>query len=181
VSASKLLALQDHLIRTASNILKITDAKRLGYYSTERTEYATGDLVLVECLKERPPTRLHTKLIGPMRVVSNKGNEYVLHNLVTNLPRHYHVMRIHPFHFDPSVTDPLDIARRDYLEFFIEKVLDHRGHTHRKKSLEFLIQWTGFDASYNSWEPYKNFRDTERLHEYLRSKELSNLIPKKFK
>jgi hypothetical protein len=57
-----------------------------------------------------------------------------------------------PFHFDPSITDPLDIARRDYLEFF-EKILDHRG-SQNVKVLKFLIQWMGYDSSYNSWEPW---------------------------
>ena len=120
-------------------------------------------------------------MIGPLRVISNKGDEYILFNLVTNLERHYHVTEMRPFHFDPSITDPLDIARRDYLEFFVDKVLDHRGSEIRKKELEFLIQWTGFDPSYNSWEPYANFRDNERLHEYLRQKSMLSLIPKKFK
>jgi transposase InsO family protein len=179
-SAAKLLFLQDQLISIAADRLQITDSQRLGYYSTERTEFAAGDFVLVSCRKQLAPTRLHTKLIGPLRVVSNKGNEYILLNLVSNKPKHYHITDMRPFHFDPSITDPLDIARRDYLEFFIEKVLDHRGSPQRKKSLEFLIQWTGYDSSYNSWEPWSNFRDTECLHEYLRENNLSSLIPKKF-
>jgi hypothetical protein len=88
-----------------------------------------------------------------------------------------------PFHFDPSVINPLDIARRDYLEFFVEKVLDHRSSPKRKSknSLEFLIQWMGYDSSYNSWEPWSNFGETESLHDYLRVKKLSYLITKNFK
>jgi transposase InsO family protein len=180
-SAAKLLSLQDQLITIAADRLKITDSQRLGYYSTERTEYAAGDFVLVSCRKPLAPTRLHTKLQGPLRVISNNGNEYILFDLVKNKEKHYHITDMRPFHFDPSITDPLDIARRDYLEFFIEKVLDHRGYPKRKNSLEFLIQWMGYDSSYNSWEPWNNFKDTECLHDYLRQKNLSNLIPKKFK
>jgi transposase InsO family protein len=180
-SAAKLLYLQDTLITIAAERLKITDSQRLGYYSTERTEYVAGDLVLVNCRKQYAPTRLHTKLIGPLRVVSNKGNEYTLFNLVTNLERHYHITEMRPFHFDPSITDPLDIARRDYLEFFVDKIIDHRGSDKRKKELEFLVQWTGFDPSYNSWEPYATFRDNERLHEYLREESMHSLIPTKFR
>lgn len=180
-SAAKLLFLQDQLISIAADRLKITDSQRLGYYSTDRTEYASGDFVLVNCRKQLAPTRLHTKLIGPLRVISNKGNEYVLFDLVKNINKHYHITDMRPFHFDPSITDPLDIARRDYLEFFIERVLDHRGSPKRKKSLEFLIQWMGYDSSYNSWEPWSNFRETECLHDYLRAHNLSSLIPNKFR
>ena len=35
--------------------------------------------------------------------------------------------QLKPFVFDPMTTDPTDIARRDYLEFFIEDVLDMKG------------------------------------------------------
>jgi hypothetical protein len=138
-SAAKLLYLQDQLISLASDRLKITDSQRLAYYSTERTEYAPGDFVLVSYRKSLAPTRLHTKLHGPLRVVRSAGNEYLLFDLVKNKEKHYHVTDMHPFHFDPSIIYPLDIARRDYLEFFIEKVLDHRGSLKCKSSLEFLI------------------------------------------
>jgi hypothetical protein len=77
-----------------------------------------------------------------------------------------------PFHFDPSITDPLDMARRDYLEFFIEKVFDRGGSPQLKKYLKFLIKWTGYDLSYNSWEPWSNSRDTECLHEHLHKNNL---------
>jgi hypothetical protein len=68
-SAAEHLFLQDQLISIAADRLKIIDTQRLGYYSTERTEYAAGDFLLVNCRKQLAPTRLHTKLIGPLRVV----------------------------------------------------------------------------------------------------------------
>ena len=86
-----------------------------------------------------------------------------------------------PFHFDPLLTDPIDIARKDYLEFFVEKILHMRGDTKRYSSLEFLIKWVGYDDSHNSYEPWKNLRDVVVLHEYLKTNNLGKLIPKKFK
>jgi hypothetical protein len=105
----------------------------------------------------------------------------LLFDLVKNKEKHYYVTDMHPFHFDLSITDPLDIARRDYLEFFIEKVLDHRGSPKHKNSLEFLIQWTGYDSSYIIWEPWSDFKDRDCLRDYLREQNLSILIPAKFK
>jgi hypothetical protein len=85
-----------------------------------------------------------------------------------------------PFIFNPLQVDPLDIARRDYLEFFVEKILDMTGDTKRVTKLKFLVKWLGYDDTHNTWEPYKEVRDVEILHTYLRTNNLSKLIPKKF-
>ena len=86
-----------------------------------------------------------------------------------------------PFRFDPARTDPQDVARHDYLEFFVEKILDHRGNLKLKSTIEFQIKWLGYDCSHDSWEPYANVRDLDILHDYLSQKKLSQLIPKKFR
>ena len=85
------------------------------------------------------------------------------------------------FNYDPLLTDPIDIARRDYLEFFVEKVLEMKGDPKRLTTLTFLIQWLGFDESFNSWEPWKNVRDVDKLHQYLRENDLAKIIPKQFR
>jgi hypothetical protein len=84
------------------------------------------------------------------------------------------------FIFNPIQTDPLDIARRDYLEFFVEKVLDMRGDPKRVTTLTFHIKWLGYDDTHNTWEPWKEVRDVEVLHTYLRANDLTKIIPKKF-
>ena len=57
-----------------------------------------------------------------------------------------------PFIFDSALVDPLDIARRDHMEFFVEKSLDHRGNIKRRNEIEFLVRWLGYDVSNNFWE-----------------------------
>jgi hypothetical protein len=34
--------------------------------------------------------------------------------------------------------------------------------------MEFLVQWTRYDVSSNSWEPYKILMHVDKLREYLR-------------
>jgi hypothetical protein len=85
------------------------------------------------------------------------------------------------FRFDPLKTNPVDIARRDYLEFFVEKILEMKGDHRRVNNLSFLVKWLGFDDTYNTWEPWKNVRDTDKVHDYLRANNMEKLIPKKFR
>ena len=84
------------------------------------------------------------------------------------------------FIYDPLVTDPVDIARRDYLEFFVEEILGMTGDTKKLNSLQFHVKWIGYDETYNSYEPWKNLRDVAILHDYLEANNLQRLIPKKF-
>ena len=39
----------------------------------------------------------------------------------------------------------------------------------------------GYDQSYDSWEPIANLRDSTHLHSYLLEKNLTQLIPSKFR
>ena len=41
------------------------------------------------------------------------------------------------------------------------------------------MKWRGFDESFNSWEPWKNLRETEMLYRYLILHGLQKLIPAK--
>ena len=86
-----------------------------------------------------------------------------------------------PFVFDSAIVDPLDIARLNQMEFFIEKISDHRGKMSQRKSLQFFVSWMGYDQSYDYWEPFSSLRDSTHLHSYLREKKLTQLIPTKFR
>ena len=76
---------------------------------------------------DSPPTRLHLRWQGPFRVVSYIDSEYVIANLITHKERRVHITNLKQFLFDPAVALPADTARRDYMEFFVEKILVHAG------------------------------------------------------
>jgi hypothetical protein len=86
-----------------------------------------------------------------------------------------------PFKYDPLLTSPLDMARKDYLEFYVEKILEMAGDTKRCSTLDFLVKWVGYDDTYNLWLPFKEIRETNILHSYLREKNLNKLVPRKFR
>ena len=45
-----------------------------------------------------------------------------------------------PFVFDSAVVDPMDVARRDYMEYFVDKILQHRGNP-KKFFLHIYKSW----------------------------------------
>jgi hypothetical protein len=70
-----------------------------------------------------------------------------------------------PFLYDPAITNPVDVARRDHMEFFVDNILSHRGLP-KRSHIEFLVKWQDYPDSENSWEPYANLRDVDKLHDY---------------
>ena len=52
-----------------------------------------------------------------------------------------------PFVFDPLIVNPSDVARRDYLGFFVEQILAHRVDLRLRATLEFHIKWLAYDET----------------------------------
>ena len=116
-----------------------------------------------------------------MRVIKGLNSRYTLLDLISGKEKDYHVSDMKPFVFDSALVDPLDIARRNQMKFFIEKISDHRGTLSHLKSLQFFVSWMEYDESYDCWELFANLRDSDHLHSYLREKNLTQLIPSKFR
>ena len=112
-----------------------------------------------------------------MKILSSQKSEYLLLDLVTGKEKTVHVKNMRIFRFDPLSVNPLDIARRDYSEFFIEKIIQHEGDFRKVSTLTFQVRWLHYSSQYDSWEPWKNLRNSAQLHEYLRSIGRAKLIP----
>ena len=79
------------------------------------------------------------------------------------------------FLYDPDNVDPVDVASRDNMVFFVESIVSHRGNLNCS-SIEFLFKWRDYPESENTWEPYSILRDIEILHDYLKLRSLHSLI-----
>jgi Chromo (CHRromatin Organisation MOdifier) domain len=79
-----------------------------------------------------------------------------------------------PFLYDPAITNPLDFARRDHMEYFVEEIRSHRG-PHQRSKIELLVKWIKYPECENSWEFYANLRDDDKLHVYIRQNNLQKL------
>ena len=86
-----------------------------------------------------------------------------------------------PFVFDSALVGPMDVARRDYMEYFVDKILQHHGNPKKSSANEFEVSWLNYPPDSNTWEPYKNLRQCGPLHVYLAENNLTKLIPPKFR
>ena len=168
--------IQDTLIAQAQTALRTMDEAHLHDNPGEITIFPVDSYVLAK-YPTKPPTRLHTLWKGPYLVKSIHNSDYTLLDITTKKFKCVHVSNLKEFKFDPKFTDPADVSRRDYMEFFIESIVQHRGHVRRKTEMKFLVKWLNYDESHNTWEPWANLRLTGALHDYLRLHGMSKIIP----
>jgi len=165
-------------------IAKRSRANKRKFGGQEVTEFPINSYVLVnyEGEEHKPPSKLHTHLRGPLRVVNYNGPIYTLQNLVhpTKL-EDFHVKLLHPFKFDEGNVDPSEVAQHDEEYTGIKQVLEHK-FTHkkqRKQDLQFKILWEGDKEP--SWYPWNStFGHAEKIHEYLIAHKLKKYIPTQY-
>ena len=63
-----------------------------------------------------------------MKVTRGLNSCYTLLNLISGKEMDFHVSDMKLFVLDSAAVDPLDIARRDCREYFVDKILQHRGN-----------------------------------------------------
>ena len=184
----------DNLLQQQMHIIHLAQKHQIGkdqahifqkkQASTNPTQYEIGSYVLLEYaaggLRRGPPNKLMPFLEGPFKVVNLYGTRYTLQNLINGETRDVHVSRIRPYlnTSDTSLENMRSIAVRDHHEFVVESILDHSGDPKKKSELSFKVRWKGYTEEHDSWEPWKNLRLVEQLHDYLRSHNMAKLIPK---
>lgn len=129
--------------------------------------------------KGRAPHKLMMPQRGPYEVISKNRGSYMLKELSTNVVAPFNAHLLRPYAYDPEHDDPRAVALKEKQAFDVEAILAHDGNIKHLSGLMFLVKWTNYEDSENSWEPWKELRDNPKLFEYLKSKKLDKLIPKK--
>jgi hypothetical protein len=186
-----LLREQALLIKSAQNLLKAHALERQSGAGAV-TEFASQSYVLLKYVAgpnraSKPPTKLHTNMRGPFKVLRHEDTAYYLFDLVTNQARKnpVHVSRLVQYTHNPLHTSPQDVARRDLEDFYVFEILSHQwvgpGWERKLKgSLQFKVSWLGYGSEWDSWEPWSSLRAVKALHRYLHRTGLGYLIPREY-
>ena len=102
-----------------------------------------------------------------------------IQNLVTDKCTDVLSTEVIPFRFDPNIVDPKVVVG----EFEVEKVLGLNGNRNKDRrylrtNLLVKIRWTGYDESYDSWEPYSEIKGNLKFLEYCKHNNLDYLVNK---
>ena len=52
-------------------------------------------------------------------------------------------------------------------EFYVEKILNHKGKSDKRSSMHFFVKWLGYDDTHNSWIPWSEAKHLAALDTYL--------------
>ena len=114
---------------------------------------------------------------GPFQVVNIVGSKYTLCDMISGKNFDLHISNLSPFDYDPARVNPKDVLNQDQGEFTVESILEHRGDTNIRDSMEFLVHWSGYSDKDDSWEPIKNLRDNTIFHQYCADHKMRKFIP----
>jgi hypothetical protein len=184
--ADKMLAMQDLLMADATLSQSEKNELHLTADRPTPTQFPVDSLVLCNYHGNRlgirtAPSKLHSALKGPLRVVKRELSTYTLLNLATNKLEEHHVTDLRPFVSD-GTSNPVEVARADRQTRIVSQILSHRGDPQKKTAMEFYIRWEGYDSAHDSWEVWsKDLRKLKVFHEYLIQHGLKKLVPTEFK
>ena len=135
--------------------------------ATDITEFKPDDLVLLK-YPTQAPSKLHDRLAGPYRVLKREERDVS-----------FLIPFCHPEGLQEQ--DLVAIAAQDLGETAVLAILSHRGDPKKRTTLEFQVQWSDLDVS---WEPWETVKKLALLDEYIRSTSdtaLRKLLPKQQK
>jgi len=157
----------------------------LGESSYDNRDFKQAD-VLMALLNQRmlavPDETQHIwKLDGPLEDAPNDEDKtdsiYIIEDLMSGKRITAHIHNLRPFIYDPIRTNPLAVAQQNEQVLIVESILGHRRNRNRRSTL----QWSGFDESSDSWEPYKALMHVDKLHDNLHANAMKTLIPREHK
>lgn len=132
--------------------------------------YKVGDQVMLttkNLRSVRPSRKLDWKAVGPFPVIEVISSHAYRLQLPASMSRVHPVF--HPVLLQPVPHDPLPgqrsqppppIVLNDEEEYEVRQVLDSR-YNRRRKRLEYLIQWKGYDQA--DWEPVENTTNAQEM------------------
>ncbi|KAJ9519236.1 hypothetical protein QJQ45_017895, partial [Haematococcus lacustris] len=159
-------------VAKAKLCMQAAQQRQAAYANQDRRDvhYKVGQMVLLSTknmrLKPGKARKLLPCFVGPFKVLDLVGQVAVNLQLPASMSRlHpvFHVSLIKPYTgtdvgFMPPPVEWLD----EEPVYYVERLLDHR-HVHAGKAKEYLVQWEGYDAHHNIWEPRSNLVGCDKI------------------
>jgi hypothetical protein len=78
-----------------------------------------------------------------------------------------HIDRLRIFESVLPGTSLLRFAAADKDEYVVESIVDNRGSFKSEHRMQFRVHWQGYEASEDTWLPWKEVKDLAALDQYL--------------
>ena len=122
----------------------------------------------------KKPNKLALNFKGPYKIVNINQDRYTLLNLLNDKTTTTHRSHIRPYTTNKHVS-PEQVTQNMAMEFTLESIQNIKGtknkdNRYKRTDLQFLIWWERYDESYDSWEPYKEIKETDVFKEYCLQK-----------
>ena len=159
------------LIHIGIEIALNESARKMTFYSNKNRrdhDFIVGDLVWLSTQNlnlKRPSRKLDIRRVGPFKILSFVNQVAARLELPEHVRIHpvFHVSLLSPFKSPQAGQEtncPAPIEIDGELEYYAELVLNARK---RKNTVQYLIKWFGYDATYNSWSDLKDVVNSWRL------------------
>src|SRR5260221_736647 len=145
------------------------------------TPYVKGQKVWLEGKNLRtshPTAKLRPKRFGPFEITEVLGPTTYRLDLPPTWKIHnaFHRSLLSPYiettEHGVNFTEPPPEIIEGEPEYEVEKILGSRRHG-RKRELQYLVQWKGYSAAHNTWEPKKDVHAPELVNDFYRREPMS--------
>ncbi|KAJ9519177.1 hypothetical protein QJQ45_007734 [Haematococcus lacustris] len=152
----------EHEVKHAQECMRVAQDRQQRYANKRRRDvtFSVGDSVLLSTknLRNAPgrARRFLPRYVGPFKVTGKLGEAAYRLELPPTMSRLHPVFHVsllkkytgsQGFH-PPPVMEWLE----DAPHYEVHSLLSHR-QVRFKKRMEYLVKWTGYDDTYNTWEP----------------------------
>jgi hypothetical protein len=108
----------------------------------------------------RPTAKLSHRKVGPYEIIEPIGTQAYRVRIPHGWKMHnvFHVSKLEPYRTSdkyPATAPPEPEDDSGEPAYFVEKVVKVRWNK-RKRALEYLVQWEGYEKDQATWEPYEN-------------------------
>ena len=142
---------------------------------SEQNFYQKGDLVLLsrEHGRESRSNKLDPTYLGPYEVLEHVENTVTARHLASHVTIPMHCERFKPF-FCESYDIALELARKDFDQFVIDRILAYRGDIATRETLEFLVRFSDSEEIWKAWD--RELFATQQYEDYCRTRRELNLL-----